>query len=69
MLPEAFLGGYPKGLAFGISVGSRTPSGRDPFRRYHAAAIEVPGPEVEHLASALLAASLDVENSACSPRS
>lgn len=25
VLPEAFIGGYPKGLDFGITVGSRTP--------------------------------------------
>ncbi|MFD7500200.1 nitrilase-related carbon-nitrogen hydrolase [Streptomyces sp. NPDC059850] len=51
VLPEAFLGGYPKGLDFDMTVGSRTPAGRDLFRRYHAAAIEVPGPEVEALAA------------------
>ncbi|MFE1843483.1 nitrilase-related carbon-nitrogen hydrolase [Streptomyces sp. NPDC059515] len=51
VLPEAFLGGYPKGLDFGITVGSRSPAGRDLFRRYHAAAVEVPGPEVDALAA------------------
>lgn len=51
VLPEAFLGGYPKGLDFGITVGSRTPAGRDLFRRYHAAAVDVPGPEVDTLAA------------------
>ncbi|MFE5812691.1 nitrilase-related carbon-nitrogen hydrolase [Streptomyces sp. NPDC056479] len=51
VLPEAFLGGYPKGLDFGITVGSRTPAGREVFRRYHAAAIDVPGPEVDALAA------------------
>jgi nitrilase len=51
VLPEAFLGGYPKGLDFGITVGSRAPAGRDLFRRYHAAAIDVPGPEVGTLAA------------------
>ncbi|WP_051948155.1 nitrilase-related carbon-nitrogen hydrolase [Streptomyces scabiei] len=51
VLPEAFLGGYPKGLDFGMTVGSRTPAGRDLFRRYHTAAIEIPGPEVEALAA------------------
>ncbi|WP_329235614.1 hypothetical protein [Streptomyces canus] len=29
VLPEAFLGGYLKGLDFGITVGSRTPDGRE----------------------------------------
>lgn len=51
VFPEAFVGGYPKGLDFGVPVGSRTPEGRDLFRRYHAAAIEVPGPEVATLAA------------------
>ncbi|MFE6779085.1 nitrilase-related carbon-nitrogen hydrolase [Streptomyces sp. NPDC057702] len=51
VFPEAFLGGYPKGLDFGIAVGSRSPAGRDLFRRYQAAAIEVPGPEVTALAA------------------
>jgi len=51
VLPEAFLGGYPKGLDFDMTVGIRTSVGRDLFRRYHAAAIEVPGTEVEALAA------------------
>lgn len=29
VFPEAFIGGYPKGLNFGAVVGSRTPEGRD----------------------------------------
>jgi nitrilase len=40
VFPEAFLGGYPKGLSFGAHVGSRTEDGREEFRRYHAAAVE-----------------------------
>ncbi|MEV0290231.1 carbon-nitrogen hydrolase family protein [Kribbella sp. NPDC050820] len=58
VLPEAFLGGYPKGLDFGITVGARSPEGRDVFRRYREAAVEVPGPEIARLAE--LAAELDV---------
>lgn len=58
VLPEAFLGGYPKGLDFGITVGSRSPEGRDVFRRYREASVEVPGPEIARLAE--LAAELDV---------
>lgn len=50
VLPEAFLGGYPKGLDFGITVGTRAPEGRELFGRYFAAAVQVPGPETEHLA-------------------
>ena len=58
VLPEAFLGGYPKGLDFGITVGSRSTAGRELFRRYFDAAVAVPGPEARHLAG--LAAELDV---------
>ncbi|MGM1063459.1 carbon-nitrogen hydrolase family protein [Saccharothrix sp. Mg75] len=49
VLPEAFLGGYPKGLDFGVTVGSRTPEGRELFRRYHDSAITAPGPETRAL--------------------
>jgi nitrilase len=49
VFPEAFVGGYPKGSDFGARVGSRTLEGRDWFRRYHAAAVEVPGPATERL--------------------
>jgi len=49
VLPEALLGGYPKGLDFGAPVGSRSPAGREAFRRYWAAAIDVPGHETETL--------------------
>jgi nitrilase len=51
VFPEAFLGGYPKGFDFGVTVGERTPAGREVFRRYHAAAVEIPGPEVAALAA------------------
>jgi len=42
LFPEAFVGGYPKGLDFGTRVGWRTPQGRDAFRTYYDGAIEVP---------------------------
>lgn len=44
VFPEAFVGGYPKGLDFGARVGMRFARGRDDFRRYYEAAIDVPGP-------------------------
>lgn len=50
VLPEAFLGGYPRGADFGAMVGARTDSGREMFRRYFAASIEIPGPETDRLA-------------------
>ncbi len=45
VFPEAFIGGYPKGLDFGLVVGARDPAGREEFRRYLDAAIAVPGPQ------------------------
>lgn len=44
VFPEAFVGGYPKGHDFGAPVGSRSAEGREWFRRYHASAIDIPGP-------------------------
>lgn len=49
VFPEAFVGGYPKGIDFGARVGQRTGEGREWFRRYHAGAIDVPGPAVDRL--------------------
>ncbi len=49
VFPEAYVGGYPKGLDFGARVGSRSPKGRDDFQRYWSAAIDVPGPEVTQI--------------------
>jgi nitrilase len=49
LLPEAFIGGYPRGAGFGTVVGSRSPEGRDLYAQYHASAIDVPGPEVDAL--------------------
>src|SRR3954471_16515873 len=51
VFPEAFVGGYPKGHDFGVSVGVRTPEGRDEFRRLYESAVEVPGPATEFLGS------------------
>ncbi|XP_023520715.1 bifunctional nitrilase/nitrile hydratase NIT4A [Cucurbita pepo subsp. pepo] len=51
VFPEAFVGGYPRGSNFGVSIGNRTPKGKEEFRKYHAAAIDVPGPEVDRLAA------------------
>ena len=31
VFPEAFVGGYPKGEQFGVSLGRRTPEGRELF--------------------------------------
>ncbi len=52
VFPEAFLGGYPKGASFGTPVGMRKPEGREDFRVYHEAAIDLDGPEVDLIAEA-----------------
>jgi len=52
VFPEAFIPAYPKGIDFGTVVGQRTPEGRDQFRRYFDGAIEVPGPDVDRMATA-----------------
>jgi nitrilase len=52
VFPEAFIPGYPKGLNYGLVVGARDPVGREEFRLYLAAAIEVPGPQTQRLGEA-----------------
>jgi nitrilase len=52
LFPEAYVGGYPWGLAFGTAVGGRSPEGRRTWARYREAAIEVPGPETERMGEA-----------------
>lgn len=52
VFPEALIGGYPKGASFGAPIGMRKPEGRSAFARYHAAAIDLDGPEVALLAEA-----------------
>lgn len=50
LFPEGYIGGYPRGYRFGIAVGVHNEDGGDSFRKYHASAIAVPGPEVDKLA-------------------
>ncbi|XP_015577633.1 bifunctional nitrilase/nitrile hydratase NIT4A isoform X1 [Ricinus communis] len=51
VFPEAFIGGYPRGSNFDSAIASTTEKGREQFCKYHAAAINVPGPEVDRLAA------------------
>jgi len=46
VMPEALLGGYPKGADFGARVGYRTPQGREEFLQYWQQAVDLDGPEV-----------------------
>lgn len=50
VMPEALLGGYPKGEVFGTYLGYRMPEGREAFARYYNNAIDVPGAETAELA-------------------
>lgn len=43
LFPEAYIPAYPRGLSFGVVVGSRTEAGRELFRRYHDNAVDVDG--------------------------
>ena len=52
VFPEAFIGGYPKGLSYGLVVGARDPAGREEFRLYLDSAIDVPGRHTQPLAEA-----------------
>ncbi|MEQ9569563.1 MAG: carbon-nitrogen hydrolase family protein, partial [Longimicrobiales bacterium] len=56
VFPEAYVGGYPWGLAFGTAVGGRSDAGRRTWQRYHEAAVDVPGPETARMGEAAAAA-------------
>lgn len=49
VFPEAFVGGYPKGMDFGARLGTRSAEGREDFRRYFESAIDLPGPEANRI--------------------
>jgi nitrilase len=50
VMPEALLGGYPKGEQFGTHLGYRTAEGREAFACYYDNAVDLDGPEVAALA-------------------
>lgn len=52
LFPEAFVSAYPKGLDFGARMGSRTPEGREDFRRYFESAVDVPSQATEAIGAA-----------------
>ena len=49
VLPEAILGGYPKGADFGTRLGYRKPEGREDFLAYWNEAVDIDGPEITEL--------------------
>lgn len=50
VMPEALLGGYPKGADFGTRLGYRSSQGREDFLHYWQQAIDLDGVEVSKLA-------------------
>lgn len=52
LFPEAYVGGYPWGLAFGTSVGGRTEVGRSIWQNYWDSAIDIPGKHTKLMAEA-----------------
>jgi len=52
LLPEAFVPAYPRGLSFGMVVGSRSPEGRLLWKRYWDNSVEIPSEATETLGAA-----------------
>lgn len=52
VFPELFIPGYPYGMTFGFTVGSRGENGRKDWKRYYDNSILVPGPETEAIGKA-----------------
>ncbi|GMS88682.1 hypothetical protein PENTCL1PPCAC_10857, partial [Pristionchus entomophagus] len=50
LFPEAFVGGYPKGLDFGVVLGLRSDEGRSEYARYFNGAITAEGEESKRMA-------------------
>ena len=50
VFPESFIPCYPRGLTFGMTIGSRTKEAREDYRRYFENSVAVPGPEIDQLA-------------------
>lgn len=52
VFPELFIPGYPYGMTFGFTVGSRTEKGRADWYAYYENSIVIPGPETKRLGEA-----------------
>ncbi|KAL7247724.1 hypothetical protein ACSBR2_002604 [Camellia fascicularis] len=50
VFPEAFVGGYPREMLFDAMSETQSTDGNNEIQKYHASAIDVPGPEVDRLA-------------------
>ena len=60
VFPEAFIGGYPKGIDFGVRVGTRSSEGREEFRQYFNSAIERESKELKQILSIVEDANVNV---------
>lgn len=56
VFPELFIPGYPYGMTFGFTVGSRNEDGRLDWKRYYDNSIVVPGDETRRIGEAARAA-------------
>jgi nitrilase len=52
LFPEAFIPAYPRGFAFGVTVGSRTPEGRRLWQIYLENSVDVPSRATDQLGEA-----------------
>lgn len=52
VFPELFIAGYPYGMTYGFTVGSRNEDGRKDWKVYYDNSIIVPGEETERIAQA-----------------
>ncbi len=53
LFPEAFIPAYPRGLSFGMVVGSRDEEGRKLWQKYWENAVEIPGTATDALSEAV----------------
>ena len=53
LFPEAFIPAYPRGLSFGMVVGSRSEEGRHTWQAYWDNAVDVPSPATDTLGAAV----------------
>ena len=60
VFPEAFLGGYPKGIDFGVRVGMRSADGREQYRIYFDNALERDSKEITHVCALVKDANINV---------
>ena len=60
LFPEAFIPCYPRGLSFGMVVGSRSAEGRLLWERYWENSVEIPGPCTDRLGEAACQARMHV---------